>query len=154
MLSFACQVLNGRDRRLVLSAAMYPLQITLTHGLRSAKAAPAIATSYLSVVWGILGSLFIFHEVHLPAFWPLLHLEVQGGSADQSADSHRTLRIRCLLLAWQKPSGESILGAVLIILTTAVLGFAEKKKPKPSAAQNSGETVQQPLLSVADRPES
>ena len=41
----------------------YGAQITLTHGLRSAKAAPAIATSYLSVVWGILASLFIFHEV-------------------------------------------------------------------------------------------
>lgn len=41
----------------------YGAQITLTLGLRSAKAAPAIATSYLSVVWGILASLFIFHEV-------------------------------------------------------------------------------------------
>lgn len=50
------------DRQLVLTAVCM-LQITLTHGLRSAKAAPAIATSYLSVVWGILGSLFIFHEV-------------------------------------------------------------------------------------------
>lgn len=40
----------------------YGAQISLTLGLRSAKAAPAIATSYLSVVWGILASLFIFHE--------------------------------------------------------------------------------------------
>ena len=53
----------------------------------------------------------------------------------------------------QKPSGESVLGAALIILTTAALGFAEKKKAKPSAGQN-GETVEQPLMSAADRPES
>ena len=41
----------------------YGAQISLTHGLRSAKAAPAIATSYLSVVWGLLAGYFLFHEV-------------------------------------------------------------------------------------------
>ena len=47
----------------------YGAQISLTHGLRSAKAAPAIATSYLSVVWGVLAGFFIFHEVRcLPGF--------------------------------------------------------------------------------------
>lgn len=52
------------------------MQITLTLGLRSAKAAPAIATSYLSVVWGILGSLFIFHEVSLAsAQWGCLNCD-------------------------------------------------------------------------------
>ena len=59
----ACHRHTAGDRQLVLTSVCL-LQITLTHGLRSAKAAPAIATSYLSVVWGILGSLFIFHEVH------------------------------------------------------------------------------------------
>jgi hypothetical protein len=54
----------------------------------------------------------------------------------------------------QKPSGESVLGAALIILTTAALGYAEKKKPKPSAGHSPGETVEQPLMSAADRPES
>lgn len=100
---------------LCVGALGYGAQITLTHGLRSAKAAPAIATSYLSVVWGILGSLFIFHE---------------------------------------KPSLESVLGAVLIIVTTGVLGFAEKKKAKPAVAPASDQTAEQPLLSAVDRPES
>jgi uncharacterized membrane protein len=58
----ACYWHTSGDRWPVLTPVCM-LQITLTHGLRSAKAAPAIATSYLSVVWGILGSLFIFHEV-------------------------------------------------------------------------------------------
>jgi hypothetical protein len=127
--------------------SVHLLQITLTHGLRSAKAAPAIATSYLSVVWGILGSLFIFHEVcnaahrHFAALCMVYTSEYTLDCVTPAADP-------------QKPSGESILGAVLIIITTGVLGFAEKKKPKPSAAQNGGETVEQPLMSAADRPES
>ena len=41
----------------------YGAQISLTYGLRSAKAAPAIATSYLSVVWGVLAGYFVFKEV-------------------------------------------------------------------------------------------
>ena len=41
----------------------YGAQISLTYGLRSAKAAPAIATSYLSVVWGVLAGYFVFDEV-------------------------------------------------------------------------------------------
>ena len=41
----------------------YGAQISLTYGLRSAKAAPAIATSYLSVVWGVLAGYFLFKEV-------------------------------------------------------------------------------------------
>ena len=43
----------------------YCAQITLTYGLRSAKAAPAIATSYLSVAWGVLAGYFVFSEVRL-----------------------------------------------------------------------------------------
>lgn len=46
----------------------YGAQISLTHGLRSAKAAPAIATSYLSVVWGVLAGYFLFHEVRHQGF--------------------------------------------------------------------------------------
>lgn len=70
----------------------YGAQITLTLGLRSAKAAPAIATSYLSVVWGILASLFIFHET---------------------------------------PSKRGILGALIIIVCTGTLAFAEKNRKRP-----------------------
>lgn len=33
------------------------------YALKFAKAAPAIAMSYLSVVWGLLGGYFFFHEV-------------------------------------------------------------------------------------------
>ncbi len=44
----------------------YGAQISLTYGLRSAKAAPAIATSYLSVVWGVLAGYFLFKEVRHP----------------------------------------------------------------------------------------
>lgn len=46
------------------------------------------------------------------------------------------------------------MGAVLIIITTGVLGFAEKKKAKPAAAPASDRTAEQPLLSAVDRPES
>lgn len=35
----------------------------MTYALKFAKAAPAIAMSYLSVVWGLLGGFFFFHEV-------------------------------------------------------------------------------------------
>ena len=45
----------------------YGAQISLTYGLRSAKAAPAIATSYLSVVWGVLAGYFLFKEVCAPS---------------------------------------------------------------------------------------
>ena len=46
----------------------YGAQISLTYGLRSAKAAPAIATSYLSVVWGVLAGYFVFKEVRPSSF--------------------------------------------------------------------------------------
>ena len=56
----------------------YGAQISLTYGLRSAKAAPAIATSYLSVVWGVLAGYFLFKEVRplcpgarIHCFWHL-----------------------------------------------------------------------------------
>jgi drug/metabolite transporter (DMT)-like permease len=97
---------------IIVGALGYGAQITLTYGLRSAKAAPAIATSYLSVVWGILGSLFIFHE---------------------------------------KPTGQSIAGAILIIGCTGALGFMEKKKAKPAAETSQDE---QALLVSEGRPDS
>ncbi len=149
------------------------MQITLTLGLRSAKAAPAIATSYLSVVWGILGSLFIFHEVTGSAILPL-HLTKSMPRAvtasgccpawHRSWDSvaHDFLFAECLSPACselmsslgfplaQKPTGQSIAGALLIIGCTGVLGFMEKKKPKPAgAAQN-----EQALLASGGRPDS
>lgn len=43
--------------------AGYGTQICMTYALKYAKAAPAIAMSYLSVVWGLLGGYFFFHEV-------------------------------------------------------------------------------------------
>lgn len=43
--------------------AGYGTQICMTYALKFAKAAPAIAMSYLSVVWGLLGGFFFFHEV-------------------------------------------------------------------------------------------
>jgi len=48
----------------------YGAQISLTYGLRSAKAAPAIATSYLSVAWGVLAGYFVFSEV--PTKWSIM----------------------------------------------------------------------------------
>ncbi|KAK9829224.1 hypothetical protein WJX72_004585 [[Myrmecia] bisecta] len=41
----------------------YGTQICMTYALQYAKAAPAIAMSYLSIVWGLLYGFFIFHEV-------------------------------------------------------------------------------------------
>ena len=41
--------------------AGYGSQVTMTMALRRVKAAPATAMSYLSVVWGILAGLAIFH---------------------------------------------------------------------------------------------
>ena len=35
----------------------------MTIALKYCKAAPAIAMSYLSIVWGLLGGYFFFHEV-------------------------------------------------------------------------------------------
>ena len=43
--------------------AGYGTQICMTYALKYSKAAPAIAMSYLSVVWGLLGGYFFFHEV-------------------------------------------------------------------------------------------
>jgi EamA-like transporter family len=48
----------------------YGAQISLTYGLQKAKAAPAIATSYLSVVWGVGAGYFVFHET--PALLSIL----------------------------------------------------------------------------------
>lgn len=45
--------------------AGYGTQICMTYALKYAKAAPALAMSYLSVVWGLLGGYFVFHEVSL-----------------------------------------------------------------------------------------
>lgn len=39
----------------------------MTYALKFAKAAPAIAMSYLSVVWGLLGGYAFFHEVLITA---------------------------------------------------------------------------------------
>ncbi len=41
--------------------AGYGSQVTMTMALRRVKAAPATAMSYLSVVWGIVAGLAIFH---------------------------------------------------------------------------------------------
>ena len=38
----------------------------MTLGLRRMKAAPSAAISYLSVVWGALAGIFIFHEYPTP----------------------------------------------------------------------------------------
>lgn len=46
-----------------IGLAGYGTQICMTYALKYAKAAPAIAMSYLSVVWGLLGGYFFFHEV-------------------------------------------------------------------------------------------
>lgn len=35
----------------------------MTMGLRRVRAAPAAAIAYLSVVWGALAGVFIFHEI-------------------------------------------------------------------------------------------
>lgn len=43
--------------------AGYGTQICMTYALKYSKAAPALAMSYLSVVWGLLGGFFFFHEV-------------------------------------------------------------------------------------------
>lgn len=48
---------------LIAGLAGYGTQICMTYALKFAKAAPAIAMSYLSVVWGLLGGFFFFHEV-------------------------------------------------------------------------------------------
>lgn len=44
----------------------YLFQFTMTLGLRRMKAAPSAAISYLSVVWGALAGIFIFHEYPTP----------------------------------------------------------------------------------------
>lgn len=41
----------------------YGTQICMTFALQNAKAAPAIAMSYLSVVWSLLSGILIFHEI-------------------------------------------------------------------------------------------
>lgn len=46
-----------------IGLAGYGTQICMTYALKYAKAAPAIAMSYLSVVWGLLGGYFFFHEI-------------------------------------------------------------------------------------------
>ena len=56
---------------LLAGLAGYGTQICMTYALKFAKAAPAIAMSYLSVVWGLLGGLFFFHEVCLLHKFPL-----------------------------------------------------------------------------------
>jgi drug/metabolite transporter (DMT)-like permease len=65
----------------------YGAQISLTYGLRSAKAAPAIATSYLSVVWGVLAGYFLFDEVR-----PALQCSLPSSSMRVQIV---TLRIMC-----------------------------------------------------------
>lgn len=45
----------------------------MTYALKFAKAAPAIAMSYLSVVWGLLGGYFFFNEVRYDCFLGLCH---------------------------------------------------------------------------------
>ena len=39
-----------------------PAQVTVTAGLQRAKAAPAVAMGYLSVVWGLLADVLIFRD--------------------------------------------------------------------------------------------
>lgn len=41
----------------------YGTQICMTFALQNCKAAPAIAMSYLSVVWSLLSGIFVFHEI-------------------------------------------------------------------------------------------
>ncbi|EFN50789.1 hypothetical protein CHLNCDRAFT_142523 [Chlorella variabilis] len=41
----------------------YLYQLALTAGLQRARAAPAVAMSYLSVIWGILADIFVFHDL-------------------------------------------------------------------------------------------
>lgn len=41
----------------------YFYQLALTGGLQRARAAPAVAMAYLSVIWGILADMFVFHDV-------------------------------------------------------------------------------------------
>ena len=48
---------------LLVGVAGYGTQICMTYALKYSKAAPALAMSYLSVVWGLLGGFFFFHEV-------------------------------------------------------------------------------------------
>lgn len=48
---------------LFVGVAGYGTQICMTYALKYSKAAPALAMSYLSVVWGLLGGFFFFHEV-------------------------------------------------------------------------------------------
>lgn len=45
-----------------IGLAGYGTQICMTIALQYCKAAQAIAMSYLSVVWGLLGGYFVFHE--------------------------------------------------------------------------------------------
>lgn len=44
----------------------YGTQICMTFALKYVKAAPALAMSYLSVVWSILYGYYIFRDVRLP----------------------------------------------------------------------------------------
>ena len=41
----------------------YGTQICMTFALQNARAAPAIAMSYLSVVWSLLAGILLFHEI-------------------------------------------------------------------------------------------
>ena len=50
---------------LMTGVAGYGTQICMTYALKFAKAAPALAMSYLSVVWGLLGGFYLFHEVSI-----------------------------------------------------------------------------------------
>ena len=40
----------------------YGTQICMTYALQNSKAAPAIAMSYLSVVWSLLSGILVFKE--------------------------------------------------------------------------------------------
>lgn len=41
----------------------YLYQLALTAGLQRARAAPAVAMSYLGVIWGIVADIFVFHDL-------------------------------------------------------------------------------------------
>ena len=85
---------------LTTGVAGYGTQICMTYALKFAKAAPALAMSYLSVVWGLLGGFFFFHEVSICLYWlcayKLLLLQVLCRLTVSSAQKPCCISLCCL----------------------------------------------------------
>ncbi|KAL4421372.1 hypothetical protein ABPG75_010663 [Micractinium tetrahymenae] len=119
----------------------YLYQLALTAGLQRARAAPAVAMSYLSVIWGILADIFLFHD--LPDALSLVGAAIICCSSLFVAISQRRQAVAA------KAAAEAAAAAA-----EASVHRARAARLRQASAAAGGGTLQRPLLLGSDEMES